>query len=386
MTAPAAMAADGFGLYVHIPFCVCRCRYCAFHSSLYDADLCDRYLDALERELAANDVVANTTTETVFIGGGTPSILSFRQLDRLFSFLPQADSDSEKTLEGNPESLTEDKLRLARDRGINRVSIGVQTFSAAGLSFLGRAHDAATAVKAIEAAQRAGFDRINIDVISAWPGETLAEFREDLRIADGLGVTHLSCYNLIFEDGTALTEELAAGKVSEKSDAETRRFWDEAEEALGRYGFDHYEVSNFAKPDHCCRHNVACWRGNEYLGVGAAAHSHVGGRRWANISDIAAYCERSLAGDEVVAFSEQLDPAAKAREGAVLWLRMTEGIDAAAFARRFGIELDRLYAAELPPLLSSGALEFAVGDDGRRMLRLGAEAFPNADSVLVDLV
>lgn len=209
---------------------------------------------------------------------------------------------------------------------------------------------------------------------------------DDIEIAIANGVEHLSCYNLIVEENTPIFRNFASGELVEKSDAEAREFWDAGERCLAEHGFEHYEISNFAKPGKRCLHNVNCWKGWDYIGVGAAAHSHWLGRRFANYAELPAYLERIEQGMPAECFSECLAPEAKAREGATLWLRMAEGIDIEEFADRFGISPLDLYKQELPGLMKQGLLEMAVSDKGRKHLRLSATAYPNADLVLVDLV
>ena len=379
------MRASRPGLYVHIPFCSARCHYCAFASGVYRPDAATRYLDALEREfhLRSADI---QNVPTAFIGGGTPSVLDPPLLERLLSFIPMPENRGEASCELNPETTTREKLELLRDAGVNRVSFGVQTFSPSGLRLLGRRHDARQAVAALESALRSGFASCNIDLIVGWPGQTMAGLNEDLRIALDLGTTHVSCYNLALEDATPLPGMLAALGLPEKDDGEARLFWDAAEQALTSRGFEHYEISNYAKPGHHCRHNVSVWQGGDYVGLGPGAHSHRRGRRFANAAALDEYVgalERNRAPE---AFSEILEPAAKARECAVFWLRLAQGIDLEAFQERTSFDLMDLYATEMPRLLDSGALEIRGEPGGRKFLRFAREAFPLADSYLVDLV
>lgn len=375
------------GLYVHIPFCLSRCSYCAFSTGLYDSEQVDRYLNALARELSMRNIfTAATKPATLFIGGGTPSSLSSSQLEKLLSILPFPDDDGEATCEINPDSLDMEKLSILRRYGINRCSFGVQTFSGSGLKLLGRRHDSKTAVRTIARAIDSGMPSVSLDLISGWPGQSLEELITDLRQANELGVTHISCYNLMVEEGSRFRDVMAKRNLHEKDDVEMRRFWDMADSLLVKEGFIHYETSNFARPGFACRHNMDTWKGKEYLGIGSAAHSHLGGRRFANTSTTESYIESMECGDLAEVYSEVLDPVAKAKECAVFWLRLLEGIDCAEFRQRTGFDLFELYAQEFPALNDKGFIctETTGNDDIRVKVR--REMHPVLDSILVDLV
>ena len=253
------------GLYVHIPFCASRCRYCSFASNLYDMNLADRYLDALHKELAYHTDTLSVGISTLFIGGGTPSILTLQQMKLLLSQFQKYYTVEEFTVECNPDSLSREKLSLLRQCGVNRLSIGVQTFNPDGLHLLGRRHTADAAKKAITQAFEMGFTSVSLDLIIAWPGQTQEMLIQDLKTAISLGVTHISCYNLIVEEKTAIFTDFASGALIEKTDNEAREFWDISETYLAENGFDHYEISNFAKPEKQCKHNVNCWKGLDYI-------------------------------------------------------------------------------------------------------------------------
>ncbi|MDR1611960.1 MAG: radical SAM family heme chaperone HemW [Planctomycetota bacterium] len=377
------MNADSLGLYVHIPFCASRCRYCGFVSNIYDHDFADRYLEALRMELNAQPLTERRFS-TIFIGGGTPSSLSVRQLESLLKMLPLGWA-KEVSIEANPESATEEKLRLFSDNGVTRVSIGVQTFSHFGVKLLGRPHDPVTAQRRVAAAAARGFHSVNMDLIAGWPGQTASMLLADLAIAVDSGTTHLSCYELMRLPGSELTRALKAKAIPPQSDREARKFWDVTERFLGDHGFGHYEISNYSPPGFECRHNVNAWKGGEYIGVGVAAHSHLLGARYWNVSDAAEYVRRITSGDSPVEGSETLEADEKARETAVFWLRLSAGIDAAEFGERTGICLEHLYYKELPYLLGAGGLEWRI-QAGRRFLRLTKQSYPVADAVLIDMV
>lgn len=386
MTAPESFPQTIPGLYAHIPFCLSRCRYCSFSSSIHTSENVQAYLSALEREMQSRTDCGSFAVRppaTVFIGGGTPTALRTAELARLLSFLPMPELDGEASIEINPETITREKLALIKDAGINRLSFGVQTFSPAGLSLLGRIHTAEKAVEAIELARNAGFENISADLISAWPGQTLDELAFDLTALVKLGLEHVSCYNLILEPDAPLTIWLEERDIAPVDDDQARDFWDLAETLLGDHGFRHYEISNFAKPGRECAHNLNYWRGGDYAGVGASAHSYIAGRRFANADDMEDYIARIDSAGTAEVFSERLDPEARARECAVFWLRLAEGINAAAFRRRTGFAIADLYRNELPRLLDSGSLEW---DDNGGRIKLTRAAYPLADAVLAELV
>ncbi|MDR1519670.1 MAG: radical SAM family heme chaperone HemW [Planctomycetota bacterium] len=371
-------------LYVHIPFCRSRCNYCAFASGIYRPGLADAYLDALAGELARRNIFSpSAPPDSIYLGGGTPSALSIRQLERLLSLLPEMPREHEFTCEINPDSADPEKLRLLRERGANRCSLGVQTFDPSGLAWLGRRHGAAAARRAAELATEGGFPSVSLDLLHAWPGQELSAYLKDLREAVGLGIGHLSCYHLSLEPGTRLAEVPPAQKLAEKSEEESLAFWREGEALLRESGFVHYETSNFARPGRECRHNAAIWKGGEYLGLGAAAHSHLAGRRMANVAGTAAYIERLAKGDDPVDFSERLPPLAKARECAVFWLRLFDGVDLGEFLGRTGFDFRQLYAGVLPGMLEKGYLRF---DPAGGKIRVPADYQPVLDAILPDLL
>lgn len=375
------------GLYVHIPFCLSRCSYCTFSSGLYDPNLVDRYLDALAVELSCRkEFNSRGKPATLFIGGGTPSLLSLSQLEKLFSLLPFPDVYGEATCEINPDSFDVEKLALFRQYGINRCSFGVQTFSERGLALLGRRHSAEMALDRISAAMDSGIQSVSLDLISGWPGQTEEELITDLSQACELGITHISCYNLMIEEKARLRKLMERERLSEKSEDEMRLFWDITDSFLEEEGYVHYETSNFARPGFSCRHNINTWKGKNYLGIGAAAHSHIRGRRFANHADATSYVSLIEQKGMAEVFSETLDPISKAKECVVFWLRLFEGIDCADFQNRIGIDVFELYSWGLTKLISDGYLKIERRRDERVFLKINRRFQPILDSILVDLV
>lgn len=375
------------GLYLHIPFCLSRCIYCTFSSQIYQPEVAGRYLDSLYDEMTRKAVRAGRfVPSSLFIGGGTPSCLSLPQLKRLLAFVPFPDSDGEATVELNPDSCGESVLDALLEKGVNRCSFGVQTFDSAGLAFMRRRHDAKTADKAVTLAIKKGVRSVNIDLIAAWPGQAISVLRDDIARAVDLGVTHISCYSMMIEEYGKFRQYLDTLGIREKDDDEARKFWDTTNDLLARAGFVRYEVSNFAKPGFECRHNLSIWKGGAYHGIGAAAHSYIDGRRYANFDGVDQYIDAMRSGASTERFSERLDETAKARECAVFWLRLTEGVALADFRKTTGIDFLDLYKTELPPLLDSGILVFSRDEDGKQYIRVPEDYFPVLDSILVELV
>lgn len=368
-------------LYIHIPFCVRCCAYCDFNRVEYDAALADDYLDALGMEFAAR--TDGMVPETVYIGGGTPTALNLEQLETLCSQFDYLDLSEvrEFTVEANPGTVTIDKLVLLRDTGVNRVSLGAQTFNPRGLEILGRIHNAKAVRYAVALLQEAGVPEISLDFIYGWPGQTEQEWRDDLRRALDLGAAHLSCYSLTYCDNTPLAKKLASGEIAAQSEDEDLRFFNLTREVLADAGFDAYEISNFARPGHESRHNINYWQGGTYTGMGAGAHSYENGVRFANCLGVRDYIEQMNTRGAADAEKDEIPPAARARECGAVWLRMRAGIDRTRFFAVTGFHLEDLWAEELPDLLRDGWLEWADGH-----LRLTARAVPVADAVLEGLI
>jgi oxygen-independent coproporphyrinogen III oxidase len=368
--------------YVHVPFCAHKCGYCDF-ASLAGADhLADRYLDALEREMAM--IGAPSPVETIFIGGGTPTRLSASQLDRLLratrTWFPLANG-GEWTVEANPGTLDAEKVAVLAEGGVNRVSLGAQSFQPAMLKALERNHGPEEVPRAIELI-RPRFARWSFDLIFGVPGSDPSLWEQDLEQALALGPSHLSCYGLVYEKGTALWKQWNAGQVREVDEESERAMYAHTMDRLAASGLDQYEISNFARPGEECRHNLVYWANDAYFGVGLGAARYVDGVRSVNTRDLPAYLKRLEAGGPATGPTETLEPEARARETAVLMLRRTEqGLDRADFLWRTGFAIDALAAVAVDRAVSRGLLE----DDGAR-LRFTREGLFLADSVLCELL
>ena len=328
------------GLYIHIPFCKTKCPYCDFYS-VTDDTLISAYLATLDAEarLYRDQFPA---FDSLFLGGGTPSLLDGAQLAELmknlrrhFNFPP----DSEITIEANPDDLTADKLTLFRDLGINRLSLGVQSFDEAELRFLQRRHTARQTGRALSLIRAAGFTNLGLDLMYGLPGQTLDAWTNTLKTALSFNPEHLSCYQLTVADETPLGQRVAAGQVRLPDEETQREFFLLTANFLTARGYLHYEVANFAREEkYVCRHNVKYWTRTPYLGLGPAAHSFLAGRRWWNVSSVEQYCSSLSAGGAPVAGEESLTPAQIRLETLSLGFRTQEGVSLETIRKQSGAD------------------------------------------------
>lgn len=373
-------------LYLHIPFCEHKCIYCDFYSiapkdstDAYGA-LIERFVLSLGREIKmrGEDPAYRVRYDTVFFGGGTPSLLApskigeiFDRLSGTFSLQPNA----EVTLETNPGTVGLEKLRDFRSSGINRLSVGVQSFHDDELKFLTRIHSSEQAKECVRNAFRVGFENVSIDLIFALPSQTLERWRSTLDQALALGSTHLSCYSLIVEPKTPLSRMVQAKQVTllgPETDAEMYEF---TIAYLRDHGYEQYEVSNFAKPGYRSRHNSSYWNHSDYLGFGPSAHSFWAGKRWWNLAHTVGYAERLEKGSFPVAGEEELTEEQLRDEAIFLGLR-SDGIDVAGFRKRFQKDLLAEHKNTIDRLLASN---LAIQEDGR--LRLTAKGYSLCDEI-----
>jgi oxygen-independent coproporphyrinogen III oxidase len=362
-----------FGIYLHVPFCVHKCRYCDFVTYAGRGGLMPAYVDALVAEVQqapARWLGELPRVSSVFWGGGTPSLLppeAFARvhdaLARVFGWRGERD-EVEITVEANPETVDEAYWVALRAAGVNRISLGVQSFQAAGLRALDRDHDAVTAIGALLAARQAGIPRVSFDLIFGWAGQTAADWAADLDQALALAPEHISLYALTVEDGTALAADIARGRVAAPDDDRQADFYEQAGAALSAAGYEGYEISNWAREADAAapgrnrsRHNSLYWRNGEYLGFGVGAHSHFRGQRFGNGRYVRRYIADVAARRLQPAFSEAIDPATALAETMMLGLRLREGVSRAAFQTRHGQALDTVYGAQLAALAPLQVLE-----------------------------
>jgi oxygen-independent coproporphyrinogen-3 oxidase len=349
------------GVYLHVPFCAHRCGYCDFATVAGRDGLAERYLQALDKELATLE--QPRPVRTVFIGGGTPTHLSAPLLERLLHMVRRwfpLEPGYEWTVEANPGTLDPTKVRLLADYGVNRISLGAQSFHRPSLQFLERQHTPDDTARAIALVRRR-LDNISLDLIFGVPGQTLADWGSDLRVALSLQPTHLSTYALTYEKGTPLWKQWRNGLVQPVSDALERAMYEEAMDALTAEGFEHYEISNFARPRFQCRHNLIYWANHAYWGFGLGATGYVRGTRSSNTRDLETYLHRLEQGLPPHQYQETLDPLQRACETAMLQIRRSIGIEREAFATQTGWHVDSLFAEAVQRHTEAGLLE----DSGR---------------------
>jgi oxygen-independent coproporphyrinogen-3 oxidase len=379
------------GLYLHIPFCERKCIYCNFYS-IEVIDGKDRFLDALIREIDMRADLLEASSdapgeyETIFFGGGTPSLLSPEEMERIFTALRRRyriTGGAEITMECNPGALTAEWLEGYRALGVNRLSFGVQSFHDDELRFLSRIHSADEARRSVGLARNV-FENVSLDLIFALPNQTRERWRTNLEEGVALGTEHISAYSLIFEEGTRLNAMRLAGDVQPASDTLDADMYEETMETLARHGFEQYEVSNYAHPGRECRHNLGYWERRSYISFGPSAHSFRNERgepsRWANVSNLSAYLDAVEAGREPLASREQITPALAIEEIIYLGLR-SRGIILNDFSAIAGIGLPTAAAKDVEMMLANG---YALLDGER--LRLTRKGYSFADRFALKLI
>jgi len=377
---PAAQA-----VYIHIPFCRQKCHYCDFNTYAVQGQPVDEYLDALEREMERT-VEQHPPGEirSIFIGGGTPTILDARQMERLLDAVarhfPRRSADCEFTVEANPGTADLEKLEVMRAGGVNRLSFGAQAFQDRLLVSLGRIHGAEDVPASVELARRAGFSNISIDLMFGLPRQTMADFEESLERALGLDLTHLSAYSLKVEENTLFHTLYERGELPLPGEDTELGMYLALIDRLTNAGYRHYEISNFALPDRESVHNMAYWRCLGYYGLGAGAHGYLGGVRHANIRGVREYIRAARERLPVEELHE-VDDREAMEDFMMLGLRLMEGVSPADFRERFGTDLEAVFARELDDLVRKGLLEFAGG-----RFRLTRRAIPVANEVFARFV
>jgi oxygen-independent coproporphyrinogen-3 oxidase len=348
--------------YVHVPFCAHRCSYCDFAIAVGQDDSRDRYVEAVAAELSR--LGHPQPVDTLFLGGGTPSHLSAPQLERLLGalrhWLPLAPGH-EFSIEANPDSLDADKVKLLADHGVNRISLGAQSFHPHLLRALGRDHAPDEIPRAVERA-RARIANVSLDLIFGVPGQAPDEWESDLRRALELQPEHIATYGLTYETGTPLWKERRAGAVRPLDEEAELGQYARAIDVLESAGFEHYELSNFARPGRRCRHNGTYWANHAYFGFGMGAARYVNGRREVNSRNLQTYLRRALAGEAATFQAEELPPEERARETLALGLRRAEGVGRDEFRAQTGFDLDALAGDAVGRHVALGVLH---DDDAR---------------------
>lgn len=368
--------------YVHVPFCAHHCGYCDFAVATGQDHLIELYLDALGAELAT--LGAPTPVRTLFLGGGTPTHVSADQLTRLLTcichWLPLVGAAREFSVEANPDTLIEEKVAVLADHGVTRISLGAQSFHPHLLRALDRAHDPAEVPRAFECVRRR-IQQVSLDLIFGVPGQTAAEWDDDLRQALALDPDHVSTYGLTYEKGTPLWKRRQRGEVTALDEDAELALYATAIDALEAAGFEHYEISSFARPGKRCRHNETYWANEAYFGFGMGAAHYVRGRRAINTRDLNTYLRKALSGEPCTFQSEELGPEERAKETMAVQLRRCEGIDRRAFRRQTGYDLDAVVSPALGNLVDRGLLA-----DESQSVRLTRPGKYVADAVIEKLL
>ncbi|MDI6812452.1 MAG: radical SAM family heme chaperone HemW [Desulfitobacteriaceae bacterium] len=376
------------GLYVHVPFCLQKCAYCAFYSvplaDVHGVGTVKDYFEGLAAEIRLRQQDTPLGVSSLFIGGGTPTALAPEGLERLLKMLVFTFEDIEATSEANPGTITPEKLRILRQYGIHRISLGAQSFSDQLLRESGRIHNAEAIREAVRLIRLGGFSNLNLDLMFGLPGQDMKTWQESIEEALRLGPEHLSLYALSLEAGTPLAKRypLGQGKTSSRmphlpDDDEQADMYEWAVECLVRAGYIHYEVSNFALPGKKCRHNLEIWRGRDYLGLGPGAVSTLGGVRWRNLENVAVYGQCLRNGELPLTEVEHLSERERMTERLMLGLRLSEGVSLEGFKQEFGQDLRDIYKDVLETYLQQKLLSIEENH-----LRLNPQYIFTANAIL----
>ena len=366
------------GLYIHIPFCSAICNYCNFNRGLFDAALKEQYVAALLKEISAKG--DGSAADTVYFGGGTPSLLEPAEVAAIISACRRAfalSTDAEVTLEANPETVTPERLAGFREAGINRLSYGVQSFRDEELQRLSRLHSATRAAEAFTMARHAGFDNISLDLMMWLPQQTIAQWLESVDALVALGPEHASLYILELYPNAPLREAMARSQWSLAPDDDAADMYLEAMARLDAAGYEQYEISNVARPGRESRHNLKYWSDGEWLGFGCGAHSTRRGVRWKNLSSTTEYVATVASGGQLVAERRVLNAREALEEALFTGLRLTRGIDLDVVKARYGVDVWDIYRRELEQFREAGLLIY----DGR-LLRLSRAGMLLANEVM----
>ena len=373
------------GLYIHIPFCQQKCFYCDFPSYPGMENYWESYIDALTLELILEaEEFEKPYVETIFIGGGTPSLIPAMYISKILDtvFLHyKVSPDCECTIECNPGTLTDDKLKSYKYSGVNRLSIGLQACQNKILKELGRIHTYEDFLLSIKLARKHEFDNINADIIFGIPNQTLMQWQETIGQIISLDLAHISCYSLLIEEGTVYGNMKNEGAIKVVEDELDRKMYHYAVDSFNAAGLYQYEISNFAKPHLKCRHNMKYWRRGEYLGVGAGAHSHYNRRRFANAADVSTYIKGVNTRKLALSEDTYLSTKDRLEESIFLGLRLNEGIDILKISKEFDIDLESGINKKLEQLISGKLLE----RDGT-VIRLTRKGMDLANAIIVELL
>lgn len=341
-------------LYIHIPFCIKKCGYCDFISFTYDEEKIEKYLNYLEKEIKFyKKELKDYSIKTIFIGGGTPSLLSGNQMIKLMNVLRDTFDLSkvvEISMESNPGTLLKENVELYKKAGINRISVGVQTLNNKSLKSLDRIHDVDEVYKAIEMIKKVGINDFNMDLMFGLPGQSLSDLEESIEGFIKLNPTHISAYSLKYEEGTKFYSKLEEGMLKETSDELDRDMYHLIIEKLKKAGYFQYEISNFSKINYKCKHNLVYWKNKEYIGMGIGAHSSFDNKRFNNAETLDEYY-KLLDKKKPIVFVEEIEKDVSLFETIMLSLRLDEGLDIKLLNNRYDINFKLKYKSQIKKLL-----------------------------------
>lgn len=375
------------GLYIHVPFCIRKCNYCDFVSVPLEEEQVKSYLQALRQEITYYSTTLEAKDKqiaSVFVGGGTPTCLKPGQLGGILEWVQEAFAvwpQAEITTEANPGTVSLASLKELRTAGFNRISLGVQSTHQELLRLIGRIHNFAEAREAVEAARRAGFDNLNLDLIFGLPNQTATHWRRSLADILSLQPEHLSCYGLQLEEGTPLTCAIERGELQACPEDLELEMYLTAIETLEGAGYQHYEISNFARPGYQCQHNLLYWHNQEYLGLGPAAHSYLEQSRFSNVENNAKYVSLLEAGKAPREETHKLTVKEQMEESVFLGLRLIKGLKLTDFEKRFHCLLTEIFGIQIAALQKKGLVKIQDGH-----LKLTEKGLPLANQVFAEFV
>lgn len=365
-----------YGLYIHIPYCKEKCKYCDFTSYSGRQDSMSEYFTCIINELQSykNRVDKDNSISTIFIGGGTPTFVNSEYIVSILKYVYDnfnVLSNAEISIEGNPGTVSLDALVDYRGIGINRISFGLQTSDSKQLKVLGRIHDYDDYVEAIRLAKLAGFKNINTDLIIGIPGQDWASQKDTLEKVISMDIKHISCYSLIIEEGTPFFKMYNSGKLILPDETEERKIYHNTISFLKKNGFEQYEISNFSKNGYQCRHNVDCWKCKEYIGVGVGASSYFNGSRYSNVQNIDGYIKAINSKYSAVYGLESISKVESMKEYMMLGLRLISGVNEREFFEKYNMNLFDVFQKEIEKLINNGLVEYM--DNSVRLTKQGLD-------------
>ena len=373
------------GLYIHIPFCVTKCKYCDFNSFKIDLNEKIKYLNYLGEEMKLyKEEIKNREIDSVFVGGGTPSILNENEINILFEKIKEnfnIKSNAEITMECNPGTLTLNKLKAMKKSGVNRLSIGLQAVQNHHLKYIGRIHTFEEFEKNYHDAKQMGFDNINIDLMYALPNQSREDWMESLEKVVKLNPTHISAYSLILEENTELFKMYERDEFNLLDENTDIEMYEYTIDYLKSHGYNQYEISNYAKDNFECKHNVLYWKCEEYVGIGASASGYFNGIRYNNICELDNYEKMILEGEKPIEWEEKLSIKDEIEESIFLGLRMNEGIQISDFKEKYNFDFEKEYKNEIEKLSKMELIE--IDNNRMKLTQKGREI---SNSVFVEFI